>query len=89
MKYVALLTIVNSQLNQEIRPKHLQYISDLYTQGKVFAAGPFADGRGGLVIYECDTDEEAMDLATADPVITSGARTVEVRAWNPLDLPIG
>lgn len=88
MKYVALLTIVNPELNQQARPNHLKYISDLYENGKVFAAGPFPDGKGGLVIYECETEDEAMALAGSDPVVTSGARTVEVRAWTPLDLPL-
>lgn len=88
MKYVALLTIINPELNQEVRPSHLTYVSELYQAGKVHMAGPFADGRGGLVIYNCDTEQEATQLATADPVVQSGARTVEVRAWSPLHLPL-
>jgi uncharacterized protein len=88
MKYLALLTIIDSEKNAETRPAHLQYASDLYQVGKVHSAGPFLDGKGGLVIYECDTEEEAIRLAMRDPAVTSGARTVEVRAWKTLDLPI-
>ncbi|QSO46884.1 YciI family protein [Alicyclobacillus mengziensis] len=88
MKYLAMLTIVDPEKNQESRPAHLKYASDLYLQGKVFAAGPFPDGKGGLVIYDCESDEEATRLANADPAVTSGARTVEVRAWRTLDLPV-
>lgn len=88
MKYLAMLTIVDQELNQKTRPAHLKYASDLFEQGKVFAAGPFPDGLGGLVIYDCESDEEAKRLANADPAVTSGARTVEVRAWKTLDFPI-
>lgn len=88
MKYLALLTIIDPALNAQTRPTHLKYASDLYEVGKVSAAGPFLDGKGGLVVYECDSDEEAMQLAHADPAVTSGARTVEVRKWQTLDLPI-
>lgn len=88
MKYVALLTIVDAELNQKIRPAHLAYVSDLYRQGKVVMAGPFLDGKGGMVMYECDSEEEAQQLAQADPVVAQGARTLELRAWNQLELPV-
>lgn len=88
MKYVALLTIVDAELNQKVRPHHLTYISELYEQGKVVMAGPFQDGKGGLVMYECETEEEAAQLAAADPVVATGARTLELRAWQMLDLPV-
>lgn len=89
MKYLAILTIVDEKKNFELRPLHLKYASDLYEAGKVFAAGPFPDGRGGLIIYECESDEEAQRLANEDPSVRSGARTVELRAWKMLELPIG
>ena len=88
MRYVALLTIVDPELNQKIRPAHLAYISGLYRQGKVVMAGPFVDGRGGLVMYDCDSEEEAQQLAQADPVVAEGARTLELLAWNQLKLPV-
>lgn len=88
MKYVALLTIVDAELNQRIRPDHLTYVSKLFEQGKVVMAGPFTDGKGGLVVYECDSEEEAIKLANADPVVALGARTLELRSWQMLDLPV-
>lgn len=88
MMYHAELTIIDSEKNTESRPAHLKYISDLYEAGKVFRAGPFLDKKGGLVIYDCETEEEALRLANDDPAVTSGARTVKVRAWQPLDFPI-
>ena len=88
MKYVALLTIIDQDKNKVHRPAHLDYVNRLYKEGKVVAVGPFTDGKGGMVIYEADTYEEAVILAEQDPVVVEGARTVEVREWNALQLPM-
>ena len=88
MKYLALLTIVDAELNGRVRPDHLRYISALYEQGKVFQAGPFPDGSGGLVIYHNLDEPDLRALAEADPVITSGARTLTWIPWHVLELPI-
>ncbi|EJL46864.1 hypothetical protein BAG01nite_23200 [Brevibacillus agri] len=88
MLYVALLPIVDQELNAKIRPAHLEYINDLYKQDKVFMAGPFTDKQGGMVIYKAASLEEARKLAEGDPVVVEGARTLELREWNPLELPL-
>lgn len=84
MKYVAILTIVDPAGNTRTRPAHLAYVDMLRREGKVIWAGPFADGEGGMVIYEADTLAEAKRLASDDPVIKEGVRTLELREWNPL-----
>jgi hypothetical protein len=89
MLYVAMLSIIDQDLNAKVRPAHLDYINDLYKQGKVVMAGPFTDKQGGLVIYKADTQEEALRLAQADPVVKEGARTLELREWSPLNFPLG
>jgi uncharacterized protein len=88
MLYVAVLTIVDQELNAKVRPAHLSYLNDLYKQGKVVMAGPFTDKQGGMVIYKAESPEEARRLAEADPVIKEGARTLELREWSPLELPL-
>lgn len=88
MLYVAFLPNIDQEKNTQIRPAHLEYINDLYQRGKVFMAGPFTDKQGGLVIYKADSMEEARHLAEADPVVVEGARTLELREWNPLELPL-
>ncbi|GED67605.1 hypothetical protein BRE01_13070 [Brevibacillus reuszeri] len=88
MLYAAFLTIIDQELNAKVRPAHLEYVNDLYKQGKVLMAGPFTDKQGGLVIYKAESQEEARKLAEADPVIVEGARTLELREWSPLELPL-
>lgn len=84
MKYAAILTIIDVEGNQRIRPAHLTYINGLRAEGKVTQAGPFADGKGGMVIYEADSLAEARALAEADPVVKEGVRTLELREWTLL-----
>lgn len=88
MLYAALLTIVDQDLNAKVRPAHLDYINELYKQGKVVMAGPFTDKMGGMVIYKADSLQEAAALAQQDPVVVEGARTLELREWSPLSLPL-
>ena len=88
MLYVAMLPIVDVDLNAKVRPAHLKYLDELYRQGKVVSAGPFTDKKGGMVIYKADSYEEAMKLAEGDPVIVEKARTLELREWNALSFPL-
>ncbi|WP_139491198.1 YciI family protein [Brevibacillus dissolubilis] len=89
MLYVAMLPIIDQELNTRTRPAHLAYINELFLEGKVVMAGPFTDKLGGMVIYKADSMEEAKALAEKDPAVTEGARTVEVREWSPLEFPLG
>lgn len=88
MKYVAWLTIVDADKNQRSRPQHLQYLNQLFLEGKVLMAGPFEDGTGGMVVYQNVDAESAWQLASGDPAVTSGARTVVVTPWVPLNFPM-
>lgn len=88
MLYVALLTIIDEEINTMIRPVHLKYIDGLYKQDKVVFAGPFTDNKGGMVIYRADSYEEAKKMAEEDPVVIEKARTLELREWNPLSFPL-
>jgi uncharacterized protein len=88
MLYVAMLTIVDEEINTRVRPSHLVYINDLFKQDKVVMAGPFTDKKGGMVIYRAESFEEAQKLAEEDPVIVEKARTLELREWKDLDFPL-
>lgn len=88
MTFVAWLPIIDRELNQKIRPDHLRYLDTLYKEGKIVLAGPFNDKTGGMVIYKADTEDDALRLASNDPAVTSGARTVEIKEWTILEFPI-
>jgi len=67
----------------EIQKGHLAYMSSLHEQGKLPAAGPFADqGRlRGIVIYRVKDVAEAMTLAAEDPAVKAGRLLLEAHQW--------
>ena len=67
----------------EFRPKHRDYLAGLMKDGKVAAAGPYADGSGTLIIYDVANIDEANAIVAADP-FTSGGIFVscEVIPWT-------
>jgi uncharacterized protein len=72
---------------QENLPAHLQYQRALEEAGKLAFAGPLSDLSGkemqgsGLIIYRAATIEEARQLASDDPMHSSGARSYTLRRW--------
>lgn len=68
-------------------PDHRAYLRELEDSDKLFAAGPLwtADGNlfegDGLLVYRAADTEEAKQIADADPLHSSGARTYEIMPW--------
>ena len=48
-------------------------------RGRLELCGPFGDKRGGMVVLRDVSEEEARALAEADPFVSSGAETYELR----------
>ncbi len=79
MKYfAAFLSMKDPAKNQELRPAHLDYLNQRTEEGKIFARGKFVDGAGGLVIYVAPSLEEANRIASNDPYVLHGARSLEL-----------
>lgn len=71
---------------ENIEP-HLRYQVDLEARGIMFGAGPFWtddeeswEGEG-MVIIRASSLAEASEIAAADPMHKSGARSYRVRPW--------
>jgi uncharacterized protein YciI len=66
---------------------HRAYLRQLEDRNVLFAAGPLwtEDGEyfegDGLLIYRAQSVAEAIAIATADPMHTSGARNFTIRPW--------
>ena len=83
MKYfAAFLKMEKPELNQQYRQAHLDFLADLDEKGYIFARGAFADGAGGLVIYQAEDKAEAKQLAEQDPYLINGVRSLELHEWN-------
>jgi uncharacterized protein len=68
-------------------PDHRAYLRELENKNTLFGAGPLwtEDGQyfegDGLLIYRAHSVEEAQQIAQADPLHRSGARTFSIRPW--------
>jgi uncharacterized protein YciI len=75
-------------------PAHLEYMIGLEKRGALFASGPLADGEGppsgaGLTILRAANAREARELAEADPFISGGLRTFELKEWTIMEGSLG
>jgi hypothetical protein len=66
-----------------LRPAHRRYIDELDQKGKLWAAGPFANGLGALFVYEAETFHEAEDIFRNDPYLLGEViDNHELTAWD-------
>jgi uncharacterized protein YciI len=75
-------------------PAHLEYMIGLEKRGLLFASGPLSDGAGppsgaGLTILRAASAEEARALAEADPFVTNGVRTFDIKEWTIMEGSLG
>ncbi len=66
-------------LNGELVKSHVEHLKELKRQGKLVLCGPFGDYPGGMVVFHAGNIEEAKNIAKADPFISSGCKTFELR----------
>jgi uncharacterized protein YciI len=77
-----------------VLPDHLEFMIGLEKRGVLFASGPLTTAPGqpvgdGLTILRAASTDEARDLAGADPFVTNGIRTFEVREWTVMEGSLG
>jgi pimeloyl-ACP methyl ester carboxylesterase/uncharacterized protein YciI len=84
MKFVTYASYVPDQeAVDDLRPEHFEYMAGLLAEGKLAAAGSFADGSGGLFIYDMESFEDAKAAVSADPFAAGGAfARYEVKPWE-------
>lgn len=80
--YAAVLEMNDPSRNESLRPQHLEYLKQCYEEGKLFACGPFADGSGGMVIYQAESYQTAKAIAQADPYVKEKVRTLVLKEWK-------
>jgi uncharacterized protein len=80
--FAAFLMMKDIEKNASYRPQHMEFLALNEKAGKIFARGRFADNSGGMVIYIASSFEEAETIAKCDPLVISGARTLELHEWD-------
>lgn len=75
-------------------PAHLEYMIALEKRGVLFASGPLSDGPGppsgaGLTILRAASAAEAREIAEADPFVSNGLRTYQLKEWTIMEGTLG
>ena len=75
---------VAAQEQQALMRGHLDYMDGQAKQGKLVLAGPLikAGSRRGLIAYRVPTMAEALERASADPMIKAGRMKPELYEWT-------
>jgi len=77
---------VSKEKGEKVFPLHIAYMDQLQVQKKVFAAGPFSDQGGAMIILSAASREEAEKIASNDPIHQEGIRKFQIREWKPVRL---
>jgi uncharacterized protein YciI len=74
----------DAETAQTLQRGHLDYMDGQAKQGKLVLAGPLLDAgtRRGLIAYRVATMQEAIDRASADPMIKAGRLVPELYEWT-------
>jgi uncharacterized protein len=93
-KFYAVLSQPSSAPEKLKQPAHLEYMIGLEKRGLLFASGPLSEGAGlpsgaGLTILRAANAQEARALAEADPFVTNGLRTFELKEWTIMEGSLG
>ncbi|TRO55981.1 MULTISPECIES: YciI family protein [unclassified Streptomyces] len=66
------------------RPAHRSFLARLHEEGRLLAAGPWADDSGALLVFDVERVELGR-LLDADPYYrTQGVEVVGIREWAPV-----
>lgn len=67
------------------RPAHRETLTRLHAEGKLVAAGPWADDRGALLVFAVD-GPELEEIIEGDPYYrgTPGVEVRTIREWSPI-----
>ena len=69
----------------EVRPAHREYLAALKADGKLVAAGPFADQTGALLVYDVADEAELRDILAKDPYTPADVYEIATLSeWQPL-----
>jgi uncharacterized protein YciI len=67
-----------------LRPAHREQLTALHAEGKLVAAGPYADESGALLLFSAEREEVEAAVA-ADPYYQApGVTVVTIAEWSPV-----
>ena len=79
------LRFTDNERRLQVRPAHREYLAALRADGKLVAAGPFADDTGALLVYETADEAELQEILAKDPYTPADVCEIaSLKEWQPL-----
>ncbi len=76
MKFAAIIEYGDDKNRLKINhPAHRTYLRTFLENGRLRAAGPFADDAGALWVLDADILEAAEEIVRGDPLVEAGVIT--------------
>ncbi len=73
--------IVDKPTFDQYVPAHKAYVQDLIEMGHAARTGYWADGEGGMLLFEANSMAEAQAIVAQDPLIVNHCVTYELHQW--------
>lgn len=87
-QYAVIYKTIKVEASNAVRPQHIEFLKGMLREGKVVDGMKFPDYYDGCVqgvlVVEGNSKEEVASWFAKDPVISSGARTFEVREYEKM-----
>ena len=80
--YVILLSHTGKGAIKDSARSHAAYLKSLDEKGQLILGGPFSDYKGGMVIVQAGSYEEAKKIAELEPCVKEGFESYEIRTWE-------
>ncbi|TFI43682.1 hypothetical protein E4P29_11865 [Rhodococcus sp. 1R11] len=75
---------------QSARPQHNEWLQSLIARGTALCTGPFADGSGGLLIFESPSRLDLDEILAGDPFsVHNLIHETVIHEWKPLHGRVG
>jgi uncharacterized protein YciI len=84
MKFAAIIEYTTDAAKiAATRPAHREYLKTLLESERLVISGPFADDRGGILVYEANSAVEVEEILRDDPFTKAGVfEKVQIREWR-------
>ena len=69
-------------LNEQPLKEHFNYMLDLHRRGVLRMAGGFGDNSGGAAFVDAASEDEARQIAEADPAVKTKVFVYQLHQWN-------
>jgi uncharacterized protein YciI len=73
---------VDKSIFDQYVPAHKAYVQNLIAQGHKAKTGYWAEARGGMLLFEAASRDEAEAIVALDPLVQHGCVSYQLYEWK-------